>query len=319
MLTRDNEATGANSRLCQTDATIIRVVRAPVLAHREARNPGSLRASRPASRSNGQRGLPACRSGGLDDVADGLGFSHAGGGSSSADELPARWPHDYVLVPGGVVIANEGDLVDADREQVGLSRLRAPAEADCHRVGVAALHRWIVLGTCGAADLELPFGAIAVGDHAVHEDARVSQEVAGFPRLPHHGQPQVAVHDEGLDRAESWRAVLSDRGHEYDARFDKALPSEPGQARLGVFHLRPVHGSSTGVSELLSRPAYHWVPTKQRGRVRTVTTAEIRPRPRSLILACVRRAVLPEPLLAAASRGGCPSTADDQGKGDDQG
>src|SRR5215469_1014745 len=94
------------------------------------------------------------RSAGLDDVACGLGVSHAGRGGGVADELAAWWPHGHVLVAAAAwIVGDEGDLVDVDGEQVELSWLGIPAEAGCHRVCVAALHRGIVFGEGGAPDL----------------------------------------------------------------------------------------------------------------------------------------------------------------------
>jgi hypothetical protein len=61
-----------------------------------------------------------------------------------------------MLVPGGIVVANEGHLVDVDREQVEPARCRAPSEGGSHRFGVAVLHPRVVLGAGRAADLEFP-------------------------------------------------------------------------------------------------------------------------------------------------------------------
>jgi hypothetical protein len=146
--------------------------------------------------------------------------------------------------PGSVVVADEGHFIEADREEVKPAGRRAPAQASRHRVGVAALDIRVMLSARGAADLELALTAVPAGDDAVHEDARVAQQVSGLGRWPEHGQPQVAVHYERLYRADPGRAVSPDRRHEHDTGREQALPPEPGQARLGAFHLRPAHAPS---------------------------------------------------------------------------
>src|SRR5260370_22533950 len=53
---------------------------------------------------------------GQDAAADRLGLSHAGGGGAPADELAGRRPHRAMLCPGGLVITDEGHLLDTHHE-----------------------------------------------------------------------------------------------------------------------------------------------------------------------------------------------------------
>jgi hypothetical protein len=59
-------------------------------------------------------------------------------------------------------------------------------------VVVPALEVRVRLGLRRTPDLELSLTAAPAGDDAVHEDARVAQQVRGLGRLPEHGQPQAA-------------------------------------------------------------------------------------------------------------------------------
>src|SRR2546428_10241382 len=81
-----------------------------------------------------------CCSAGDDDVIYGFGFSHAGGGGATADELAGWRPHGHVLVTGSVVITDERHLLDADGEQVEPPWIRAPPQGAGHLLRVAALH-----------------------------------------------------------------------------------------------------------------------------------------------------------------------------------
>src|SRR5258708_284818 len=93
----------------------------------------------------------------------------------------------------------------------GTALAQGPPQTAGHRVGVAVLDCQFVLAAGGAADLELPLAAVSAGDHAVHQDARITHQVSGLLRLPQHGKPQDAVQHEGLYRADPGRAVTADR------------------------------------------------------------------------------------------------------------
>jgi Regulator of chromosome condensation (RCC1) repeat len=166
-----------------------------------------------------------------------------------------------ITTKGHVVVTDERHLADADGKQVEPPWIGVPPQAASHLPGVAGLHGRVLHCACDTADLELPFAAVPAGDHAVHQDARVPQQVGGLPRLPHHGQPQVAVHDKRLDRADPRRAVTADRRHEHDAGLQQPLPPERGQARLTALHLRPAHAFLRSPSAIVFAPAYHALPT----------------------------------------------------------
>jgi len=55
------------------------------------------------------------------------------------------------------------------------------------------------------AEPDLAFLAVAVGHDAVDEDAGVAHQIGRLERAEHHRQPQVAVEDERLHRAEARR------------------------------------------------------------------------------------------------------------------
>jgi hypothetical protein len=89
-------------------------------------------------------------------------------------------------------------------------------------------------------DLKLPLPAVAVRDHAVHENTRIPDEVHCLGRLPQHRQPQIAVHHEGLGRAE--------RGYH---RAESSRPERHQGLAGAVSRGRP---AAAGTAPLLSRP-----------------------------------------------------------------
>src|SRR5688572_1351684 len=99
----------------------------------------------------------------------------------------------------------------------------------------------VVPGPGGAAQLELTLLAVGTRDDAVDEQSRVAAEVRCLARAEHHRQPEVAVEDERLDRAQSRCPVLADRYHEQDTWTDEPVLRDPAQAGLLVLQLLPSH------------------------------------------------------------------------------
>jgi hypothetical protein len=110
--------------------------------------------------------------------------------------------------------------------------LGLPAELGGGRLGVAALGVHVVHRLGQSAHLELAQPAVTPGHDAVHQDPVVAGQVGGLVRAPQHGQPEVAVEDERLDRAQPGGAVLADRGHQHHARLEQARPGDLGQPGL---------------------------------------------------------------------------------------
>jgi hypothetical protein len=193
--------------------------------------------------------LAAAPVSGYQDVRDRFSISDAGRGRAPADELADRRPHGQMLVTGGVVVPDEGHLLDAHGEQMEPSRLGIPAQRGTHGAGVAALDIAVMLNPGHAADLELSLTPVPAGDHAVHQDARITQQVRGLPRAPHHGQPQDAAEHERFHRANPGRAVTADRRNQNNALVQQTLLPQGRQARLRFGQLRPVHGSPIAADE----------------------------------------------------------------------
>src|SRR5258707_1295647 len=85
-----------------------------------------------------------------------------------------RRPQGDMLISRGNVVANQGHPFDADGKQVEAPWLRAPPQPGGYLVGIPALNRQVRLSARGAADLEFPGASVPAGDHAVHQDARVT-------------------------------------------------------------------------------------------------------------------------------------------------
>jgi hypothetical protein len=83
-----------------------------------------------------------------------------------------------MLVTAGVVITDEGHLVDGDGEQVEPARLGNPSQAGTDGGRIAGLHVRVFLGAGSATDLELSLAAVAVGDDAVHQHPRIPLAVS---------------------------------------------------------------------------------------------------------------------------------------------
>jgi hypothetical protein len=115
----------------------------------------------------------------------------------------------------------------------------------------------VVLRPCVAAELELALGAVSAGDDAVHQDARVARQVAGLAGAPSHGEPELAVEEQRLHRAEAGRPVRPDGGDQDDAGTVQQSPPDRGEVRSLRFELAPLHGRSVGAPCSL-------VPTRQR-------------------------------------------------------
>ena len=111
-------------------------------------------------------------------------------------------PQSHMLVARCLVVSDERDLRDVDAEEVETARLRPPAQGPCRRLGVAALRLRVGPGPNQTADFQLTFAAVATGDNAVHQHARIAVEIGRLPRAQHHRQPQLAVYDQRLHRAE---------------------------------------------------------------------------------------------------------------------
>src|SRR6185437_16147437 len=123
------------------------------------------------------------------------------------------------------------------------TRLRSPAEALLHRNSETALCGRVGLGVNGASHLVFALLTVAARDHAVHQDAGITSEVYGLRRAPRHDEPQVSIHDKGLDRTDSAGAVPADRPDQHDARAEQPTAPKFSQPRLTAFDLRPAHWS----------------------------------------------------------------------------
>ena len=126
-------------------------------------------------------------------------------------------------------------------EEMELTGFGSPAESRKHLGRVARLHGRIVLRDDASADLALTVGTVTAGHDAVDEDARVSFEVPCLARSPQHREPQVAAPEEGLNGAQSGRAISPDRSNEHDARGLEVILPNCGKARLVRRELIPVH------------------------------------------------------------------------------
>ena len=146
---------------------------------------------------------------------------------------PGR-PLGHVLVPGRFVVAEIADVIDIDPPTGGTDPPRASSQEPARPPHRNATGRRCPSHSRGmTAHLELPLPSVAVRDHAVppgHEGPRIRS--AALVELPQHRQPQVAVHHEGLDRAEPGGAVAPDRHNQNDTGIQQALPPEVSQPRL---------------------------------------------------------------------------------------
>jgi len=91
----------------------------------------------------------------------------------AADEFASR-RQGGVLAASGVLIADDGHLLDIHGEQVKSPGLRIRAERCCHRDRdrVARLNTEVVPGDRPAADLGFSLPAVRASDRAVHQDPR---------------------------------------------------------------------------------------------------------------------------------------------------
>jgi hypothetical protein len=133
------------------------------------------------------------------------------------------------MVAGRSVIADEGDILDVDDEQVKASRLGIPTQAGENRIGVPPLHSQIVLNTGGSPDLELTRSAVAADDDAVYNDSRVAQYIRHFRGAPHHRQHQLTVQNERLNWADPGRSVTSACSDEHHPGLNQETSAEFGE------------------------------------------------------------------------------------------
>ncbi len=148
------------------------------------------------------------------------------------------------LVAARVVVPDERDIVDVHPEEVEPPGHRVPPEAVSDDDCVGGLDVGIDHGDGETADLAFARGTIPARHDAVDQDARVAREVPCLSRVQQHRQPQVALPEERLDRADPGRAVQADRPDQHDARLCDGAHPDSGQARLGGGELIPMHGPS---------------------------------------------------------------------------
>src|SRR5215212_4379155 len=76
-------------------------------------------------------------SGRIEQLLDGLGLRQARRGGAATYGLDALGPAREELVAGGVVVTDDGALVDLDPEQLEAPHLRSPGQGLGHRHRVA--------------------------------------------------------------------------------------------------------------------------------------------------------------------------------------
>jgi len=203
----------------------------------------------------------ACWSAGFDEVADRIGVSHAGIGCGPADELAAGWPHGHVLVAGGCVIADEGDLADVDSEQVKLPGLRAPAQARDRfgipiRLNFYAADELQAIVERGARILALDLTADGATEIAAR--ARGTPRIAGrllkrvrdFASVAGHTRIDARVADAALTRLE-----VDARGLDaFDRRYLSLIAESFGGGPVGIETIAAALGEARDAIEEIVEP-----------------------------------------------------------------
>jgi hypothetical protein len=148
------------------------------------------------------------------------------------------------LIAGRILVADEGHICDVDPEEVKPARSWCPAELRPYRGRVLRLHIRGVLNDSASANFVLACCAVSGGDDVVHEHAVIAKQVGRLSRTPQHRQPEIAIPEERLDRADSWGTVRANGANHNNARVAEPLLAQCRELGLLTDQLTPVHRSS---------------------------------------------------------------------------
>jgi hypothetical protein len=133
-------------------------------------------------------------------------------------------------------------------EQVVVRLGRLPVDPLLDRRAVAGADVGVVDLPRAGVELEVALVAVATGDDAVHDAARVSQQVERLGRAPHHPAHQLAVDEVRLDRRNARPAVAAQRPEQAQLPCPEPLLAECRElgARLG--EVVPTHAARLTLS-----------------------------------------------------------------------
>lgn len=75
----------------------------------------------------------------------------------------------------------------------------------------------------------------------MHEHSLVSAQIGSLARAEQHGQPEILLPEQRLDRADPRGPVSADRANEHHAWLLEPLTSKVGQTGSLIGELTPVH------------------------------------------------------------------------------
>src|SRR5258708_4223588 len=165
-----------------------------------------------------------------------------------------------MLISRGIVVANEGHPFDADGKQVEAPWFRAPPQPGGYLVCIPALNRQVRLRARGAADLEFPGASVPAGDHAVHQDARVTHQVGGLRRLPCHiidchKMPSISHGSTGLTLGVPSPRIVATSTTPGSSRSRRPSPARRGsKPSISAQRRTPPTKTANGTPARLSRP-----------------------------------------------------------------